>query len=191
MTVFNTADRYGAVAKLLHWLIAAGIVGMIALGLIMEDLAPADRYAATQFHKATGLTILALVAIRIVWRLVNRVPDLPPDMPRHERLLAQGTHYGLYALMVAQPVSGWIMASASRLPIGDVYGLFAIPDLATTSDAVESIAGTVHWALGWAIVALLVLHIAGALKHHFIERDNVLRRMLPFTQPQPAPSKER
>ncbi|NBC33461.1 MAG: cytochrome b [Alphaproteobacteria bacterium] len=182
MAVFNTDARYGAVAKLLHWLIAAGIIGMIGLGLVMETLPPADRYAATQFHKATGLTILALVAIRIIWRLVNRVPDLPPGMPRHERLLAHGTHYGLYVLTVAQPLSGWIMASASSLPIGDVYGLFGIPDLMATSESAESIAGSIHWALGWAIVALLVLHIAGALKHHFIERDNVLRRMLPFAR---------
>lgn len=182
MLLFNNAAQYGAVAKLLHWLIAAGIIGMIALGWIMEDLSPADRYAVIQVHKATGLVILTLVAVRIVWRLVNRVPDLPNHMPVHERLLAHATHYGLYALMVAQPLSGWIMASASSLPIGEVYGLFGIPDLMATSESVEDTANSLHSAFAWAIIALLVLHIAGALKHHIIQRDNVLRRMLPFAR---------
>ena len=180
MQVRNTTARYGVVAQILHWAMALTMIAMIALGLYMTSLTDiAQRFELTQLHKSIGLTLLVLAVLRLAWRVVNPVPPLPTNLKSYERVLAHVTHIGLYLVIFAIPISGWIMVSASGYPIGTVFGLFPIPDLMATNDAVDRAARNVHGILGWVLVGLLVLHVAGAVKHHFILKDDVLRRMVP------------
>lgn len=176
----NSIEKYGAVAKALHWLIALMIFAMIGLGLYMDELPNGPQlFEIVQLHKSIGLTLLALVVLRILWRLANPVPPMPLTMPAHERWLAHLVHIGLYAALLVFPLSGWVMISASQYPIGSIFGVVPIPDLLETDRQIQNTAYAVHETMLWVIVGLLVLHIAGALKHHFISKDDVLRRMSP------------
>lgn len=176
----NSAEKYGAVAKTLHWLIALMIFAMIGLGLYMGELPRGpQQYEIIQLHKSTGLLLLALVVLRILWRLTNPQPPLPLTTKGYEKGLAHLVHFLLYVAMIVFPMSGWIMISASDFPTGEVYGLFTIPDLIGTDREIGNIAGEVHETMLWVIAALLALHIVGALFHHFVRKDDVLRRMSP------------
>jgi cytochrome b561 len=184
--VRNTARRYGLVAIALHWLIAAAILAMVVLGLVMVELAPgAAKFELYQLHKSVGITILALSLVRLGWRLVNPVPPLPAGLRAWEARLARVTHVGLYALMMLLPLSGWMMVSASVWNIPTVlYGVVPLPHLpvlATLTDKapVEQALKSVHGLLALSMMALFALHVAGALKHHLILRDDTLKRMLP------------
>lgn len=182
----NTARRYGLVAMALHWLIAAAILAMAGLGLVMVELDPgAAKFRLYQLHKSVGITILALSLLRLAWRLANPVPPPPPGLRPWEKRLARVTHVGLYVLMVGLPVSGWMMVSASVWGIPTVlYGVVPLPHLpvlATLTDKapVEAALKTVHAVLALSMAALFAMHVAGALKHHLILKDDTLRRMLP------------
>lgn len=177
----NSPSRFGWVAIALHWLIAALIGVMIVLGLVMTGGFDDDimtKIALFQWHKSTGIAVLALVVVRLAWRLANPVPALPGTLKAYERGLAHATHLALYLLMLAIPVSGWLIASASTLPT-EVFGLFALPRLITPDRGVEELVGEVHETLAWVMLGVLALHVAAALKHHFILKDDVLVRMLP------------
>ncbi len=177
-------QRYTAVAIALHWLIAAGIIGMIALGWIMDDVPDSQAYSLIQLHKSFGITILLLSIARVVWRLMNPPPPEPP-MPGWQRGLALFVHVGLYILIIAMPLTGWIMASASSDAPTRWFGLFdaRIPGLpglpSETRKGLEEGFEFAHSNLQWVIIAMLVLHVAGALKHQFIDRDGLLARMAP------------
>lgn len=193
----NTRQRYGLVAIGLHWTIAAAILAMIGLGLIMTELDPSPRkFALYQWHKSIGITILALSLIRLGWRLANPVPALPEGMRAWEVGLARLTHVAFYVLMLALPVSGWLMVSVSPWNIPTVlYGVVELPHLPVAGlvedrKSAESWMKEVHQWLAFGLVGLLLLHVAGALKHHLIAGDDVLRRMLPWSLrqgPQPPP----
>ncbi|MBI1213058.1 MAG: cytochrome b [Alphaproteobacteria bacterium] len=186
----NSEKRYGAVAVTLHWLIAIGIIGMLILGKYMADLPRADpsRFELIQLHKSFGITILALSVLRVLWRLVNKVPPLPPQMPAWQRYAANASHFLLYVLILAIPLSGWAMVSASPLGIPTIwFGQFEIPHLPglqgfADQHAVEGQLRETHELLGNLMIGLLIIHIGAALKHHFWDRDDVLIRMLPFTR---------
>jgi cytochrome b561/polyisoprenoid-binding protein YceI len=178
--------RYTAVAIALHWLIASGIVGMIALGWIMGDLDNNHpmRTPLYEWHKSIGLTILMLTAARIVWRLMNPPPPEPP-MPGWQRRLALFVHVGFYVLMIAMPLTGWLYSSLARANGTEFWGL-AWPDVPGTaqlpSEARRGLrpqVENVHSTLAWVAIGLLVLHVGGALKHHFLDRDGLLARMIP------------
>lgn len=181
MQIRNSELRYGLVAMTLHWVIAALIVGMFALGQVMTAPPPAERdFALYQLHKSFGFVVLALVVVRLAWRWMNPQPPLPPTLKPYERGLARATHAALYALIIALPLSGWLMVSASPWQIPTVvFGVVPVPHLLGPDGDLEALFKTVHAWLGWALVAVVVLHVAGALKHHFVLRDDVLRRMLP------------
>jgi cytochrome b561 len=184
----NSSARYGLVAIALHWTIALAIIGMLGLGVIMADMSPASplKFQLYQWHKSIGISILALSLLRLGWRLANPVPAMPAGMRRWEIALARLTHGGFYLLMLALPLSGWAMVSASPWNIPTVlYGVVELPhlplsgwieDRKSTADALKE----VHEWLGWGVAALLALHVAGALKHHLIVRDDTLMRMLPW-----------
>jgi cytochrome b561 len=179
--------RYGLVAVTLHWLIALLFLMMIGLGLTMTHLPITDpwTFPLFQLHKSIGVTIFALVALRVAWRAGNRAPSLPPNLRPWERVLAHLTHYGLYAALLLMPLTGWITVSASPLGIPTVlYGVVPLPHIGFIAarpdkEMIETVAGWVHTAIGWTAVALVCLHFAAALKHHFVLKDDVLRRMLP------------
>ena len=173
-------DRYTRVAIAFHWAIALLIGLNLWLGLGAGAL-PKD-WPAMPVHKAVGITVLALTLGRIAWRLMHPAPPLPADLKPWERLAARGSHFALYGFMLAMPLTGWAMVSgAKRRPL-EWFGLFDIPYL-PVSDAVSGFGHDAHELLGWGLIALLAVHVAAALRHHFLLRDNVLARMMPGVRP--------
>ena len=196
-------SRYSRVAIFLHWTIALAIILMVPLGWWMTDKVvdptqAARVFHAYQLHKSIGLTILVLSVLRLVWRLVHRFPPLPEHMPGWEKAAARASHVLLYVVMLGMPITGWIYVSAGwnhRLDIPFAvptlwFGLFQwphLPGLPEASDATRSAAAAasmaIHSRLAWGAVALVALHVAAALKHHFLDRDGVLASMLPIVRP--------
>lgn len=186
----NSKARYGLVALGLHWLIAIAIIAMLALGIYMTDLPNSPwKFELYQLHKSIGITILVASLLRLGWRLANPPPPLPPAMPALEALAAKAAHAGFYLLMLGLPLSGWMMVSASVWNIPTrIFGLFELPHLpwfATLADKkpVEDVLKEVHETAGWLMIALLAVHVAAALRHHILLKDDILRRMLPGRDP--------
>ena len=187
----STHMRYSAVAIALHWTIAAAIVAQLATGLWMVRAirfagSQALAFHAYQWHKSLGLTILVLSLLRLCWRLANPPPPLPATMTRIQRKAAKTIHGLFYMLMLGSPLLGGLMVSASPLGLPTmVFGLFEWPHiawLAGLGGGVEAAFKTAHRAMGYALIGLLALHVAAALKHHLIDRDDVLARMLPLVR---------
>jgi cytochrome b561 len=174
-----TSPRYDRVAVGLHWLMAICIIGMLILGLIWEDIKPLElKIAAINFHKSLGLTLLLLAFFRLYWRLRHPAPALPETIPPLERKAARAAHVGLYALMIAIPLSGWMYVSALAKYPTVYFGLFTIPHLPIPK-SLKGFFGESHELLAYGLIALLVLHLLAALKHHFFDKNDVLRRILP------------
>jgi cytochrome b561/polyisoprenoid-binding protein YceI len=178
-------QRYTAVAITLHWVIAAAIIGMIALGWYMTGLKPgSDQTALFQLHKSIGITILLLSVARLTWRLMNPTPAALP-MPHWQKLLSSFVHTSFYVLIVAMPLSGWIMASLSTAHETRFFGTVDVGASALTNlpDETRRPLGKtfefVHSKLAWVIIVMLGLHVAGALKHQVIDKDGLLARMAP------------
>lgn len=192
MSARNTFLRYGNIAMMFHWIIAALIIVNLCLGLYMSDLPRSDpgRYTLFQFHKSVGLTVLVLSLLRLGWRLMNPVPPLPASMGLLLRLASRANHYLLYLLMVGIPFVGWMMVSASPLGLPTPYfGLFSwphIPWLAelprATKVPLHDSLEDLHAFLAFSAILLLVIHVGGALYHQFLRRDDVLKRMIPGTK---------
>ncbi len=186
MGLGNTRTGWGWPARLLHWGMAALVLYQIGLGVWMsnavEDLQ--RQFELYQLHKSWGFVIFVLALVRLAWRATHPAPDLPADMGRLEAALARGAHLALYVLMVAMPVSGWLYVSASTLQDrfgvrNMVFGLFELPDpFQPGSEALESAFWALHVGLATAMVAILLGHVGAALRHHFVRRDAVLRRMV-------------
>lgn len=197
MSISNSRTRYGTVAMTLHWVIAVLILVNICLGLyfgeFVPDNAPPDvhkfAFELIQIHKPIGLTILVLSILRLLWRLVNPVPPLPQGMSPALKFTARATHFLLYFLIIAIPLSGWIMVSASRLGLPTSYfGLFQWPNVPFFADLTsqqkhawhETFEST-HSILAWSVIVLIPIHVTAALWHQF-RGDDVLRRMIPGTR---------
>jgi cytochrome b561/polyisoprenoid-binding protein YceI len=179
--------RYTTVAITLHWLIALAIIGMIALGWYMGDVEDrGTRFALIQLHKSIGITILLLSVSRIAWRLMNPPPAEPP-MPALQAAAAKFVHVAFYVLIIVMPLTGWIMVSASATGIGTklftlipwphIPGIADLP-VATKKELHEPLE-FIHSKLAWVVIALLGLHVVGALKHQFMDKDGLMARMLP------------
>ncbi|HEU4962110.1 MAG TPA: cytochrome b [Sphingomonas sp.] len=180
-TAAAPAERYSTGAIWFHWVIAALVVFNIVVGLFHEGV-PALR-ALMGAHKAVGITVLVLTLGRIGWRLAHRPPPLPAHLAAWETAAARLVRALFYVLLLAMPLSGWIMVSASTHPRPlSWFGLFDIP-LLGVSHAADSPAGTTHAVLGYLFAALVVLHVAAALRHHFVLRDTVLGRVIPRLLP--------
>ena len=176
----NTSEHYGVVAKSFHWVIALLVIGLLGVGLYMESLDPSPLMFKLSFwHKSFGITVLALVAARLVWRFMNTHPHSLPTHAGWEKTLAKITHGLLYLALFAMPLSGWIMSSAKGFSV-NVFGWFTLPDLVGESEQIGSIARSIHGYAGYALIVLIGLHFAGAMKHHVIDKDSTLRRMLPM-----------
>lgn len=185
MTQRNTADHWGLPSKLFHWVMAVLVIGLLGMGVYISEIVD-DIYRAfdlTQIHKSFGFVAFCLIALRLAWRLYAGAPTLPPDVPKWQVRSSQASHFLLYALMIVMPVSGWLYASAAvnqdlyQIP-NEVFGLFALPDpFVPGSSALEKRFYTVHNVGGKLLFALVLIHIAAALKHHFVDRDHILRRM--------------
>ncbi len=169
-------ERYSLVARTLHWIMAILILFNLWLGLAHESL-PRD-WQVMPVHKSIGLTVLALTVLRLAWRLTHRQTPLPKGLPAWERLTAKVTHYSFYGLMLLVPLTGWVMSSAGIYPLNWFF-LFDVPKFAVTKDdAIVGFSAEAHEIFAFAWIALLILHVAAALRHHFILKDDVLRRML-------------
>lgn len=175
----NTQDSFGTLAKAFHWIIALGIFGMLAVGLIMVDMDPSsEKWALYGLHKSTGVIILLLVIGRLSWRLHNPVPQLPKTLPSWHHRFAKLSPIALYTLMFLMPLSGFILSEASGHPI-TVYGMFTLPMILPKNLALSNVASFIHKYGGFAFIGILTLHVGAALYHHFILKNNILKRMLP------------
>lgn len=174
-----TAQRYSTVAIVLHWLIAVLVIVNWRLAETAEHLEGPAAAVYMNPHKAIGISVLVLTVLRIVWRLMNPPPPLRPDMATWERMLAKTVHALFYVLLVAIPLLGWIASSSFGYGV-DYFGLFQIPALPVANDpeAGKWVIG-LHKAAWTPFLILIVLHVLGALKHHFLDRDGELGRMIP------------
>lgn len=173
--------QWGAVTKFIHWLMALGILGTGLLGLLMTDMKPSmSKISVYALHKSIGLTLLALFLLRLLWRLFDGRPrELPA--PRWQQLAAHAVHGVLYLLIATMPLSGWWYNSLRGYPL-QWFKQFNLPALAAKNPQLEHLAHAIHEYLFWFLLLVLVAHVGGALKHHLMDRDNVLRRMLPFAR---------
>lgn len=201
MTAAPEASRYTTVAIILHWLIAAMLVSLIAVGWWMEDLGEAARAGEISFdftravynwHKTAGILVLILSLARLGWRFTHPVPALPSGMKPWEKLAAKVTHIGFYVAMIGIPLIGWAMVSHSSLPtrLFNVEG-FNLPGLPVPdSELLHEVLESAHGAGAWVIIVLLALHAGAALKHHVLDRDGVLNRMVPGLNIPPQTGKD-
>ena len=181
----NSTGRtdYSRAAIGLHWIAAALTIGNLAFGLYMVDLplSPAKlRYYS--WHKWAGVTIFLISGLRLLWRLTHPSPALPSSMPAWQRTAANASHHVLYLLFFAAPLSGWLFSSAAGFPTV-YFGVLPLPDLLTKNNELAEILKLVHRGLNYTLAALVVVHVAAAIKHHVVDRDDVLVRMLPFLKP--------
>ena len=179
------ASRYTATAIHLHWLVALALVGTFSLGLYMHELPLSPtKLKLYSWHKWAGVTIFLLVLIRLAWRLGHRPPELPPGMADWQRQASALVHGLLYVLMVAVPLSGWLMSSAKGFQTV-WFGVLPLPDLIGKNEELGKALEAAHKLLNLTMASLVLLHVAAALKHHFIDRDGLLGRMSLLARPSP------
>ncbi len=187
-----SAARYTPTAIALHWIVALLIIGNLSFGLYMTglDLSPA-KLKYYSWHKWAGITIFLFAAARLLWRLGHSPPALPAAMPAWEQRAAHAGHALLYVLFFAAPVSGWLFSSAQGFQTV-YFGVVPLPDLLGKNRELADTLKLVHKTMTYSLGALVAVHVAAAMKHHFHDRNDVLTRMLPFLEPRtprglPAP----
>lgn len=178
MGVKNTHDRYGAIAQVLHWLMAFAIFGLFALGLWMTSLDYGSAWytKAPMLHEGIGMAVLAALLFRLLWRMINILPD-DSQLKPWERTGAAWAHWGMYVLMAAVLVSGYLISTGGGRPVA-VFDILSVPSIVSAKQLPDQ-AGQVHYYTAFALIGLALLHTLAALKHHFINKDVTLRRMLP------------
>lgn len=176
----NTRQRYGAVAVMLHWLMAIVLVTLIVLGLYMARLPDVGfdtkKIGLILYHKELGIAALALAALRLAWRASNALPELVANLPDWQKVIARFVHLCFYALMFALPITGWLMSSATGIPVS-FFGLFDLPDLVSYDERLFRTLIDVHKWLGYALTLLILIHAAAAARHHLVLKDDTLKRM--------------
>lgn len=171
--------HYTKTAKGLHWLMAVLFFGMLGLGFYMQGLPLSpDKLKLYSWHKWVGVTVFLLALFRIAWRVIHQPPALPSSIPRLMQIAAHAGHHMLYMLMFLIPLSGWLMSSAKGFQTV-WFGILPIPDLLEKNKLLGDLLQTVHVSLNYLFIAVLIGHIGAALKHHFIDKDDILTRMLP------------
>lgn len=179
--------RYTRTAVALHWLVALAILCTFPLGVYMHELPLSPRKLQLySYHKWIGIGILLLAVLRILWRAGHRPPPLPDGMPRWQERAAHAAHSGLYLLMLAVPLSGWLMSSALGVSVV-WFGAIPLPDLIGKDQALGELLKEVHETLNFTLLAVVLAHAAAAIQHHFFERDEILARMLPFLKQRSKP----
>jgi cytochrome b561 len=183
----QTPDTYSRVARWLHWIIALLVISLLIIGLLMVKIPREEtelRLFVFGWHKTFGITVLVLSLIRLFWRLAHKPPALPETMKNWEKMAASGTHAAFYIFMIAMPLIGWGITSTSRYPskIFQVVPLPSLPglgDLGEKRAEVHEFFENAHEKLAYLAIALILLHVGAALKHSFIDKDDVLARMIP------------
>ncbi|GAB3465042.1 cytochrome b [Massilia terrae] len=178
----NTEDRYGSVAILLHWLMAFLMIGLVALGLYMVRLPDVGfdtkKITLILLHKEFGLLVLLLFAVRLAWRITQILPQLVAHLPDWQKVAARFVHLCFYALMFALPVSGWLMSSAAGIPVS-FFGLFLLPDFLPHDEYLFQRLIGIHKWFAYGLILLIFVHVGAALRHHFLFKDDTVRKMLP------------
>lgn len=178
--------RYTKTAIALHWTIAVLIVGLIIFGLLMTNPNMPNRFVIYQLHKSFGILVLILSVFRLVWRWLHKPPPLPEHMKRWEKFAARSTHIAFYGVMIGMPLLGWALVSASPLPIPtELFWIVPWPDIPfiPESEALERVFEFLHGNIGKLTIGLILLHAGAAMKHHFVNKDNVFARMMPWARP--------
>lgn len=175
----NNTLRFGLVSITLHWLMAVLIIGLLIMGLYMVELPIGiQKLKFYGWHKEYGILVLMLVAIRLGWRLNNVVPALPTHLAKWQQWAARTVHFALYGFMILNPLTGWLLSSASGVSVS-FFGLFVLPDLMGPNETYKMIFREAHEWLAFGLMGTICAHIGAALQHHFIYKDDTLRRMLP------------
>lgn len=174
----NTEDSYGTIAKLFHWIIALAIISLITVGFTMSSMAPSpDKYELYGMHKASGVMVLMLVILRLIWKFSNKSVLPPAGFPKILALAAASGHFMLYAFMFMMPVSGLLMSYFGGHDV-NVFGMFTIEAVLEKNSQLSGLFHEIHTIGIWAFIAVIVMHVGAALYHHFIRKDNVLMRMI-------------
>lgn len=175
----NTEQQYGLLAIFLHWLVALVVIGMFSLGVWMTGLTYYDEWykRGPDIHKSIGILLFLVMLARVIWRILNVKPKHDPRVGSLQTRVAHGVHLLLYGLIFAMIISGYLISTADGRSI-EVFGLFSVPATITGIANMEDVAGKVHWYLALLLVSLVALHTIAALKHHFIDRDRTLEKML-------------
>lgn len=185
----SLTQRYTSLAIIAHWLIAVLMIGNLLLGLLAEKLPEENIRFAIDTHKSIGMTVLGLVLLRILWRLGHKPPPFSAGMAAWERVLAHAAHFGLYIFMLWMPMTGWLHDSAweaaPKIPMR-LFNLFEFPRVGLVmglpddqKEYLHGLFGAMHEIGGYMLIALLLLHVGGALKHQFIDGEAEFRRMWP------------
>lgn len=179
MAYRNTVISYGSVAKFLHWFIFILVSTLLIVGFVMDDIqGKALKGLVYNAHKLTGILVLGLMMFRIAWALTNKKPKLPDHTPTYEKVFAYSIHILLYVLLLLMPLSGWIMScAAAKCP--SFFGLFNLTLPILPNKALANLCGQIHQITAWTIISVLTIHVTAALKHHFLNKDHILKRMLP------------
>jgi cytochrome b561 len=180
MALRNSHSAWGAIARTFHWLIAVLAIFLIAYGGWMAHFAPRpDRLMHYSFHSSIGYDLLLLLVFRLCWRAMDPAPLTPPGMVRWERVAAMSSHFLLYVLLLAVSVTGWLLAGTLRRPLSaTLLGFIPVPVLNNSGDrAFHDLMEHTHQILSYVLLALVVVHVAAALRHHYIKKNDVLRRM--------------
>ncbi|MGC1952966.1 MAG: cytochrome b [Gammaproteobacteria bacterium] len=187
MHVTNTPYRWGAVQQTLHWFIVIAAITQLTLGFTFASLPESNSVRGTVFgaHATVGLIILAVMLARLIWRLSNPVPELPETLKPWEKRLARSTHWLLYLLLISMPIGGYLLVNAHGHDV-PFFGT-ELPALIPANETLEEIIEVIHVAGAFSIIGLVILHVAGALRHEFILKDNTLRRMTPLSDQRPNP----
>lgn len=173
----NTISSYGVTAKTFHWVMAVLILAMLLMGFFMDGLENSPfKFSIFSWHKSIGTLVLILAMLRLSWKFINIAPAHLPSHQKWEITLAKIVHVLLYVVMIAMPLSGWIMSSAGDFRYS-FFGLFDMPQIVPKNDTIFKIAIQAHAIIAYAIIVFVGLHIAGALKHHFLDRDETIKRM--------------
>lgn len=180
MTIKNTELRWGAISQLLHWAIVLLIAAIAILGLTMTDMANGPpKIKIYALHKSLGLTLLSLVVLRLLWRFYAGAPKPVPGTPHWQERVATLTHWALYLLMFAMPITGWLFNSSSGYPL-QYFGLFNLPKIAAVNPGLADLTESLHENGFWLLLLLVLAHAGAAFYHHLFQNDDTLRRMLPM-----------
>lgn len=180
MTIKNTDLRWGAISQLLHWTIVLLITAIAILGLTMTDMANGPpKIKIYALHKSLGLTLLSLVVLRLLWRFYAGAPRPVPGTPHWQERIASLTHWALYLMMFAMPITGWLFNSSSGYPL-QYFGLFNLPKIAAVNPGLADLAESLHENGFWLLLLLVLAHAGAAFYHHLFQNDDTLRRMLPM-----------
>ena len=181
-SIGNSEDHYGAIAIVFHWSMALIVIGLAALGLYMVTLPDVGfnsrKITLIILHKELGVLALVLLSMRLAWRATHILPQLVAHLPDWQQIAARFVHLAFYALLFALPMTGCLMSSAASIPVS-FFGLFTLPDLVHRDEILFQLLIDIHQWLGYVLILFLVVHAGAALRHHFVFKDDTLRRMLP------------